>query len=125
MNPEVKEMWVNALESGEYLKGKYRLREQEGTVDKYCCLGVLCDLAVKNTIIPEPKRNIMDNVWEYVGDERAVLPEAVRDWAGLDSENPIIRLDNSVNEDHMPISAINDYHAVTFEPIVKAIKEQL
>ena len=44
MKPEVKKAWVKALRSGKYRKGKEYLRRQEGKHDRYCCLGVLCDV---------------------------------------------------------------------------------
>ena len=48
MNKEVKQQWVAALRSGEYKQGKNALRRQyEGEDAEFCCLGVLCDLAVK------------------------------------------------------------------------------
>lgn len=41
MNQEIKKQWVAALRSGKYQQTKGRLR----TIDnRYCCLGVLCDL---------------------------------------------------------------------------------
>jgi hypothetical protein len=40
MNPEWKEKWVEALESGEYEQGQGCLNGS----GKFCCLGVLCDL---------------------------------------------------------------------------------
>jgi hypothetical protein len=48
MNPEVKALWLDALRSGEYKQGQGRLRktEDDGTFS-YCCLGVLCDLYIK------------------------------------------------------------------------------
>ena len=38
---ELQEKWVEALESGEYKQGKTYLRDSE---DKYCCLGVACEV---------------------------------------------------------------------------------
>lgn len=35
--------WVEALRSGKYLQGRKSLR----TGDKFCCLGVACDVAAK------------------------------------------------------------------------------
>ena len=50
MNKEVKKKWVDALRSGEYAQGRSSLRDH----DEYCCLGVLCELAVKEGVIPAP-----------------------------------------------------------------------
>src|SRR4051812_10826866 len=49
MDPAVKARWVAALRSGEYAQGRSALRT---AVDKYCCLGVLCELAVEAGVIP-------------------------------------------------------------------------
>ena len=46
MNEEIKAQWIKALRSGEYEQGKGLLRSFK---DKYCCLGVLCDLYSKDT----------------------------------------------------------------------------
>ncbi len=40
MNPELKEKWVAALESGDYAQGQSYLQNN----NKFCCLGVLCDV---------------------------------------------------------------------------------
>jgi len=40
MDAELKEKWIEALRSGKYEQGRGFLRRK----DKYCCLGVLCDL---------------------------------------------------------------------------------
>lgn len=40
MKPEIKQKWVEALRSGKYAQGEGSLRHQ----DKFCCLGVLCDV---------------------------------------------------------------------------------
>lgn len=46
MNPEVKKSWKAALTSGEYVQGIGQLKSPD---DKFCCLGVLCDLYMKAT----------------------------------------------------------------------------
>jgi hypothetical protein len=76
-------LWAQALESGKYKQGKYWLRE----ADKYCCLGVACDVFRKATRL---------GLW-YEGDfivgeeeERVVLPKAVMDWFGLRSNDPLL-----------------------------------
>ena len=45
LKPAIKERWVAALRSGEYTQGQGSLR----ILDSYCCLGVLADLAVKDS----------------------------------------------------------------------------
>lgn len=42
MNAELKAKWVAALRSGNYEQGWGLLR---GVTDKYCCLGVACDIS--------------------------------------------------------------------------------
>lgn len=45
MDKQIKQKWVEALRSEEYEQGTEALRED----NKYCCLGVLCDLYRKET----------------------------------------------------------------------------
>lgn len=41
---------IHALESGEYQQGRRRLRITTGTVKRYCCAGVACDLAAADGV---------------------------------------------------------------------------
>jgi len=41
MNKEVKQKWIEALRSGKYSQGEGVLRDH---ADRFCCLGVLCDV---------------------------------------------------------------------------------
>ena len=43
MNQEIKKRWIEALRSGEYQQGKESLFH----CGKFCCLGVLTDLYIK------------------------------------------------------------------------------
>lgn len=45
MKPELKQKWVEALRSGKYEQGECALRTSD---DKFCCLGVLCDVVAPN-----------------------------------------------------------------------------
>ena len=47
MKKEIAEIWVKALESGKYKQTKGALKKK----DKYCCLGVLCDLSEQGEFI--------------------------------------------------------------------------
>lgn len=45
----LRDQWVAALRSGKYVQGRGALRHQgHDGVDTYCCLGVLCDVAIPN-----------------------------------------------------------------------------
>jgi len=45
MDQSIKEKWVEALRSGDYERGEGALRRgYSKDSDKYCCLGVLCDI---------------------------------------------------------------------------------
>lgn len=85
MNPEIKAKWVAALRSGEYQQGRERLRAAN---DKFCCLGVLCDIHSKETGTPWQYGDIDRNV--YCG-KTAFLPESVADWAELTHVGPYIQ----------------------------------
>lgn len=43
IDPVIKDIWLKALRSGEYVQAKGALRTQSG----FCCLGVLCDALKK------------------------------------------------------------------------------
>ena len=98
MNTEIKARWTAALRSGEYPQAEGRLRATEG----FCCLGVLCDLAVKDGIIAEkaPSLDSYGGGWDYGETANNLdLPQAVMDWAGLGQPNP------DVNRDSLPAGA--------------------
>ncbi len=82
--------WLEALTSGEYKQTKGALHRKKGKKEGFCCLGVLCDLAVKAKVIPAPEQSDKTNCngsvsYSYEGDE-GVLPDAVKDWAGLKTD---------------------------------------
>jgi hypothetical protein len=84
MNPEVKERWIAALRSGEYDQGKNLLRFEE----KFCCLGVLCDLHSKET---GNEWDIVEGIRETYLGMNGYLPAEVVEWAGLDTNNPRVK----------------------------------
>ena len=112
MNEEVKVKWIEALKSGQYEQGKRRLR----TGDKFCCLGVLCDLHAIET----------GRAWEeekyrgaYLG-KTDYLPSEVKEWAELISNDPMV----GVGHDQVNLSIIND-NGKTFEEIANIIEKDL
>ncbi len=82
MNPEVKKIWIEALLSGKYKQGKNSLLH----ADRYCCLGVLCDLHSKTG----QGEWIDDNITKRYRDKQdewdvasCILPAVVVKWAGV------------------------------------------
>ena len=111
MNPQIKQKWLNALRSGEYQQTQERLRKEDG----FCCLGVLCDLYIKENNVE----------WEIDEDDRyryekhfTVLPPSVVGWAGVEDSNPY------VNGGIGTLSGLND-KGFTFNEIADLIEEHL
>lgn len=122
MNPEIKEKWVAALRSGEYKQGrgtlKYTDRDDNAA---YCCLGVLCEVAVKEGVLSSPTTPAMYGDWYYgAEEEQSALPVVVQDWAGLTGPG---RLLTSVEGAHSLIG-LNDELRLSFEQIADVIEEQ-
>lgn len=144
MNPRIKKLWVDALRSGDYAQTtSYLMEVNSVTLEPigYCCLGVLCDLAVKEGVIPPPSLVAGSAYYGVVGPDQSTLPVEVMNWAGLDSKNPEVLRGydeeectcvSYEEEDHecvpapyyLDIAGINDNHA-TFEEIASIIEEQL
>lgn len=123
MNPEIKEKWVAALRSGEYEQANgtlHKIEQKDGKeVHSYCCLGVLCELAVADGVV-EPKRHLGRDVGGY-GPNAEVwfLPIPVREWAGMDSGDPEVEYGEYVN-----LSSLNDVNKLSFTEIADVIDNQ-
>lgn len=138
MNSDVKNLWIDALLSGKYKQGHECLKDHNG---RYCCLGVLCDLAVKANVIPEPVTKeesyecpmteltsyklvtyfgspIINHRGDIIKENHVVLPPEVTKWAGLNSYDP------TTNEDGRTLSNLND-DGYTFQVLANIIKESL
>jgi hypothetical protein len=129
MHATVKIKWVTALRSGKYPQGKGQLKAipKNSDVAEYCCLGVLCELAVEEGVLPAPTRGDregMEVVFAYgTMDEAAVLPREVKKWAGLNTSNPPLL----VHPDKGSLSAavLNDTEGYTFDQIADLIEKAL
>lgn len=102
MKPEHKERiqkWVNALRSGNYKQGTKVLKTQD---NKFCCLGVACDIYSKETGEGE-WRLPSDESYQYeefvlpikqigvvMKPSVKVLPDSVRKYFDLRSNNPLL-----------------------------------
>lgn len=87
MKPEIKRKWLEALRSGQYKQTSGCLTDGE----RFCCLGVLTNLYLleKGETWLKDEGGVI-GVPEDDGLETSGLPEAVCDWAGLRSNDPLV-----------------------------------
>ena len=107
MNKSVKKVWLKALRSGKYKQGKSALRVGK---DKFCCLGVLCDIHAK-------KFNVDWDDKTYLN-EGEFLPEKVMKWAKLKED------DVSIETKDKSLSQAND-GGKSFKQIANIIEKEL
>lgn len=113
MNKEVAEMWADALEAGEYQQGKSCLKDG----DRFCCLGVLCDLHKRRTNSGRWSHNGSQEVYRVgvCGDEDDILlPHSVSEWAGVRGNCPFI--------DGRSIVDLNDTVGLAFPDLAALIR---
>lgn len=116
MDAKAKTLWLKALRSGKYEQGKYFLKSD----GQYCCLGVLCEVALKNGV----KLAKADDGHEAAyGIEKAkeVLPTEVCHWAKI-SENPEVEIKGIEDAN---LACLNDHEGYNFLQIADVIEEQL
>jgi hypothetical protein len=123
MNPEIRDQWATALESGEYRQCKGTLtRVADDGTEAHCCLGVLTELAVK---AEEAKRDeLISPEQSYISYNDGVAdlpPFPVREWAGLAEGNPAVNCQGNP----FRLAELNDSTGLTFTEIAAIIREQL
>src|SRR5436190_193125 len=80
MNKKIKIRWIKELKSGKYKQGHSFLKINES----FCCLGILCELAVEDKIIKPATISLTNgNIWFYLNHNK-IPPESVEKWAELD-----------------------------------------
>jgi hypothetical protein len=85
MKDQIRKQWTAALRSGKYLQGRNNLALD----GRFCCLGVLCALAVDENITDRSEPPIGSPV--RFGGVSAFLPNEVSRWSGLDSFSPQVK----------------------------------
>lgn len=129
LRPEVKAKWTAALRSGTYTQGVGQLRD---SADNFCCLGVLCEIAVEEGVIPPAKVSSGWTNYAYGNPEAAdirtgVLPASVQSWAFEDFEPPLVAKTNYEDPflgDHHASNWNDDYDA-TFHRIADLVETYL
>lgn len=128
MKKEVADLWIAALESGEYkqtqgaLQLKYEYTNSGGKVrpQGHCCLGVLCEIAIKQGLSIPVDRMSHEVMVGYDG-ERGVLPKSVMTWAGMQSDTGDIKR-HEKSEDTIILTDQND-SGKTFKEIAQIIRD--
>lgn len=118
MDVEIAKKWVEALRSGEYKQGHEVLRGG----NEFCCLGVLCDLALKEKAVEAewtPEYRGRTYFSEPDNRSETYLTHGVAKWAGVKSRSPRV-VSNGTSR---PLSDLNDT-AYTFDQIANLIEEQ-
>lgn len=78
----IQKAWVRALRNGKYKQGDTYLSQKVRKITKHCCLGVLCQMAVKEDVI-----KISDESGVFLYElSTSVLPNKVEKWAGVRDE---------------------------------------
>jgi len=122
MKPEVKKKWIKALRSGQFKQGQNYLRQREprptvdGNQDRFCCLGVLCQLYANDNKAEDKWEEKFARTFSFGGKTDAP-PSEVLDWAGLE-----------LTENHYDISTLvgmNDNRGVSFDGIADYIEANL
>jgi hypothetical protein len=111
LKPSVKK-WLRALRSGKYKQTTGALRKK----NKFCCLGVICDLAVKEGIIKPP---IEEKEYYDYGGVTGVLPEEVQKWLGLSDSAGGFYDEDGCGRD---LTELNDAKKYSFKKIAKLIE---
>lgn len=117
---EARKLWSSELRSGRWQQGRSFLRREE----KYCCLGVACELALRDGVQLEVKEyddkdsGVRCTIY---GPYRGTLPLEVANWLGLDSSvgtlNRVVRAGPLMAD---ALTTLND-HGATFEQIADII----
>lgn len=111
-NKQAIRTWVERLRDPNSKQGRGVLGTSDGN---RCCLGVACDIAVENGVIPAPTPREY-GILHYDG-ESTYLPEKVRKWFGFNFDNP------GVGDRGLEATYLNDSLAWTFPQIADAIEK--
>lgn len=133
MKKAIATRWIKALNSGTYKQGKTRLRTDArfsgfATDDRYCCLGVLCDLYDRDRKKQKRKSVLIkqsDGSHTY-GGCNSYLPKAVQTWSGIRSSNGYL---SYIGNRYTSLDVLNDGDFLssgkTFKQIAKIIESNI
>jgi hypothetical protein len=108
MKSELKRKWVEALRSGKYEQGRLQLRTHD---NKFCCLGVLCDIVDSSKWKPADVDDEYYNGYFYDGIREGspltyrILPDSLLEQVGCRMEAYL----SNANDNHDTFEQIADY----------------
>jgi len=123
-NKERIQKWVDALLSGKFSQGKNALRTKEGNKDLYCCLGVLCEVAIEDGVPLEIEDNLHNSElypkgWNISYDAEYIFPpDLVYEWIEIERFP-----EDDDDNDFMEYARLND-NGRSFSYIAERIREK-
>lgn len=92
LKPAIKREWIARLASGQYAQGHGFLNrlDEAGTI-RFCCLGVLCEIAVMDHVVARGEREIggflaYRSIGRFDDQCSVALPYSVQQWAGINDD---------------------------------------
>lgn len=143
-NREHIKLWIEALENDQIPQGKGALRRSQypGGPDEFCCLGVACEVAIRNgvnlTVEPEDQ-NDGNKRWAYIWNppqggtlrNSDTLPKPVQEWLGIADDNPTLPNirpidlednDGYADDAYVEAASANDDRGWDFDTIAEALR---
>lgn len=145
VNRERVQLWVEALESGEFEQGsgqletRYSLNDKGETTDEatYCCLGVAIEVALRDGYTPQTVPGVMTPYMESYDHFNTVLWPGVVAWYGFLVSDPYIGIwhnddgeyrtknpepEDAYNWESLSASGANDDHHLSFRQIAAGVR---
>ena len=113
---EHRAMLVIALRSGDYEQGRNTLRDG----DRYCCLGVACDISGLGEWASDAEGKYTYTAREE--SESGLLPIAVKVWLGFDTISGVHF--NNIFQEEKSLSELNDEEGFSFDDIADIIESE-
>jgi len=123
MKADIKTKWLAALRSGDYKQGKGMLKYENIAGEmEYCCLGVLCELAIADGVHIDTREEYIESDGHdgnfpcfggaYSDPDKKeadeVLPPEVAEWAGIEKNIPVYNFRYEGHDVQKDLATLND-----------------
>lgn len=127
VNKENMRLVVAALRSGRYLQGRGRLKQIFKYSIHYCCMGVMCEVAMEHGVVLDVARHPLGNFSMFVSFDgsSAFLRRNVLDWLGVGDNGELDRdlVIGMDGNETIAASYANDELGWDFERIAASMEE--